>query len=81
VKETGEERDRFRELLGRESWTLISLSKPIFTSSIGQWQRFLTEEEEIAIETELAEFYEIFGSKWRDPEKGPSLDADLPEII
>ena len=66
VKQTGGERMQFKELLGRESWTLVSLSKPIFTNSIGQWHRFVDKEEQSIIEKELAEYYKIWGDKWRN---------------
>jgi hypothetical protein len=66
VEQAGSERKQFRELLGRESSVLVSLSKPIFTSSIGQWRRFITEEEKTTIEKELGEFYEIYGDRWED---------------
>lgn len=60
------ERTKFKELMGRESWTLVSLSKPIFTNSIGQWRECLSKEEAARIETELAEYYRIFGEKWSE---------------
>ena len=66
VEQTGGERTHFKELMGRESWTLVSLSKPIFTNSIGQWRRFVDKEEQRIIEKELAEYYEIWGGKWRN---------------
>ncbi len=66
VEQTGGERKQFKELLGRESWTLVSLSKPIFTNSIGQWHRFVDQKEQRIIEKELAEYYEIWGGKWRN---------------
>jgi hypothetical protein len=60
------ERTKFKDLMGRESWTLVSLSKPIFTNSIGQWREHLSKDEAVRIETELAEYYRIFGEKWRE---------------
>jgi hypothetical protein len=73
LDETGGERKQFKKLLGRESWTFVSLSKPIFTSSIGQWRQFITEEEKTTIEKELGEFYEIYGDRWKDlPEVAPA---------
>lgn len=66
--DTGEgERERrlFKELMGRESWTLVSLSKPIFTDSIGQWRDRISAAESQRIETELGEYYEIFGERWK----------------
>lgn len=66
VHRTQAERTMFKELLGRESWTLVSLSRPIFKNSIGQWQDHLTVKERDRIEAELAEFYEIYGDKWRE---------------
>ena len=64
VEKTGGERTHFKELLGRESWTLVSLSKPIFRNSIGQWRKYITDDEKMIIERELAEYYEIFGNRW-----------------
>jgi hypothetical protein len=61
---TGDERKRFKTLLGRESWTLVSLSKPIFNHSIGQWRKYVTEEERRIIEKELADYYNVFGNRW-----------------
>jgi hypothetical protein len=66
VQSGNRERTKFKELMGRESLTLVSLSKPIFTDSIGQWREHLTNEEVERIESELAEYYRIFGHKWRE---------------
>jgi hypothetical protein len=65
VDKTGTERKRFKDLLGRESWTLVSLSKPIFNNSIEQWRKYITEEERRIIEKELADYYGVFGDRWR----------------
>jgi hypothetical protein len=69
------ERTKFKQLMGRESWTLVSLSKPIFTNSIGQWREHLSKEEAARIETELAEYYEIFGAKWEQRENEVSTST------
>ncbi len=61
---TEDERTKIKKLLGRESHTAVSLSKPIFTSSIGQWRQLITDTEKERIETELAELYKIYGNKW-----------------
>jgi hypothetical protein len=66
LDETGGERKQFKKLLGRESWTFLSLSKPIFTSSIGQWRKLITKEEGRKIEVELEEYYEIFSDRWKN---------------
>ncbi|MDX1488261.1 MAG: hypothetical protein R3268_08680, partial [Acidiferrobacterales bacterium] len=72
VESSTRERTRFKQLMGRESWTLVSLSRPIFPSSIGQWREHVTSEEGERIESELAEYYRIFGKKWEssDSEAG-----------
>ena len=64
LDQTKAEHQKLRGILGRESPTLVSLSKPIFHHSIGQWKRFLTEWEEKRIETELADLYRIYEAKW-----------------
>lgn len=66
VEHATRERSKFKDLMGRESWTLVSLSKPIFRNSIGQWREHLTDGEGERIELELAEYYRIFGNKWRE---------------
>ena len=52
-------------ILGRESHTANSLTKPVFTDSIGQWRRLITADEQRRIEQELARFYDALGDKWR----------------
>lgn len=70
------ERRKFKDLLGRESWTLVSLSKPIFTSSVGQWREHLTEQERQRIETELADLYALFDAKWTKLSSEVLIEAD-----
>jgi hypothetical protein len=72
VESATRERTQFKDLMGRESWTLVSLSKPIFTESIGQWRKHLTKEEVERIENELAEYYRIFGHRWGQTSVGYS---------
>lgn len=61
---TARERERVKQVIGRDSHTNISLSKPIFGDSIGQWRRILTAEEAARIEAELAPFYAVLGDRW-----------------
>lgn len=61
------ERGTVRRILGRESHTAVSLTKPIFPDSIGQWRHLITEDEQRRIEKELSRFYDIFGDKWCVP--------------
>lgn len=69
------ERRKFKDLMGRDSWTLVSLSQPIFTSSIEQWREYLTEQEIQRIETELADLYALFGAKWMELPAADSTQA------
>ena len=62
---TKEERGKVNRILGRESHTANSLTKPVFTDSIGQWRRLITADEQRRIEQELARFYDALGDKWR----------------
>lgn len=73
VDEGQRERRLFKDLMGRESWTLVSLSKPIFTDSIGQWRNLISEEESRQIEAELGEYYEIFGQRWANQNLSEAL--------
>jgi hypothetical protein len=73
------ERRSFRQLMGRESWTLVSLSKPIFTDSIGQWREHISDGEKLAIERELAEYYGIYGSRWPPSGSQDPRDAGSEE--
>jgi hypothetical protein len=63
---TTAERGKVRDVLGRESLTAVSLTKPIFSDSIGQWRSILTSEEAQAIESELSPWYAVFGERWKD---------------
>jgi len=60
------EREKLSNILGRESWTMVSLTRNIFTNSVGQWKSLINEEESRKIESELYELYRIYGDKWRD---------------
>ena len=61
---TSEERKKFKNIMNRESATLVSLSKPIFSSSVEQWKEIISRDEQLYIETELNEFYEIYNDHW-----------------
>jgi hypothetical protein len=61
---TSEERTKVIEVVGKDSHTNVSLSRPIFTDAIGQWHTMLREDEARRIERELAPFYAIFGERW-----------------
>lgn len=65
VEHGRQERTKFKELMGRESWTFVSLSKPIFEDSIGQWREHVSSDEAARIESELAELYDVFGHNWQ----------------
>lgn len=64
TKKTAHERKTVRAITGRDSKTSISLEKPIFDSSIGQWHDLITREEAETILETLAPFYDLLGSKW-----------------
>lgn len=49
------------EVTGKKSATTKSLSKPIFTSSIGQWQKILSTEELKIIKQELGQYMSLWG--------------------
>jgi len=49
------------EVTGKKSATTLSLAKPIFSDSIGQWERILTIEEKTVIEEKLKEYISYFG--------------------
>ncbi|MDJ0837213.1 MAG: sulfotransferase [Acidobacteriota bacterium] len=51
-----EEFDKVRGLTGKASPTLDSLSKPIFTDSLGRWPQILSSKEIETIETQTAEY-------------------------
>lgn len=52
--------EKVRDVTGRESPTLLSLKKEIFTTSVGQWEHILTAEEVQRIETELQEYIRLW---------------------
>ena len=61
LENTRSERNKFQKVLNRESPTLVSLTRPIFTDSLQQWRRILSAEEAARIEEEFAEYYDVFG--------------------
>ncbi|MEG3618579.1 sulfotransferase [Magnetovibrio sp. PR-2] len=63
LDKTGEEREKVKTVLGRESHTNISLSKQIFPDSIGQWERILSPEEAETIDRELSVYADKIGVK------------------
>jgi hypothetical protein len=62
---TAGERQKVIEVVGKDSHTNVSLSRPIFTSAIGQWRTILTEAEAGRIARDLAPYYAILGERWR----------------
>ena len=58
------ELEKIRTELGKDSLTAQSLSKPIFTSSLGQWKRLITKREAETIEQGLSKFYEVYAERW-----------------
>jgi hypothetical protein len=64
LEATRREREKVIEVVGRDSHTNVSLSKPIFTDAIGQWRELLTAAEARRIETELAPYYARLGQGW-----------------
>ncbi len=61
---TSEEREKVKQVVGKDSKTSISLSKPIFTDSIGQWKTLLTTVEAEYIKSKLSKRYTQLGSHW-----------------
>lgn len=61
---TAAERERVRQVTGRDNLTSVSLAQPIFASSLGQWRTILTAEEVATIERELAHLYDVLGERW-----------------
>ncbi len=49
--------EKVLKITGKESATLSALKQPIFSSSIGQWEDILSQEESDRIERELAPFW------------------------
>lgn len=64
LEATRRERDKVIEVVGRDSHTNMSLSKPIFTDAIGQWRNLLNPDEARRIETEMAPYYARIGQGW-----------------
>ena len=60
------EYERVKAVVGVHSATAISLKKPIFTDSVGQWRKMLTQTEAAQIETQLRPF-------WMAPEETVAL--------
>lgn len=63
LESTQDEREKIVEVVGRDSHTNISMSKPIFTDAIGQWRDMLTNEEARRIERELDTYYAALGRR------------------
>lgn len=61
---TAAERERVKEVTGRDNLTSVSLSQPIFASSLGQWRDILTADEAATIERELAPLFAVMGKRW-----------------
>lgn len=53
--------EKVSRVTGKESPTTIALSRPIFTSSVGQWRSMLTDEEVTMIKQELGGHAAIWG--------------------
>lgn len=51
--------EKVKQITGKESSTLLSLKKPIFTNSVGQWKKVLTIKEVVIIERELKEYLNV----------------------
>lgn len=64
LSNTNKERNKVVEVTGKDSHTSISLTKPIFTDSVNQWKKYLTNQEVLEIENELSRQYEKFGNRW-----------------
>jgi len=64
LNRTGEEREKVQEVTGRDSLTSVSLTRPIFSDSLGQWRTMLTTDEAARIEAELAGRYRVLGTRW-----------------
>ncbi len=55
------ELEKVKRIIGKGSTTSESLEKPIFTSSIGQWKEFITDNEIAVIDDKLGDFQNILG--------------------
>ena len=64
ITSTKEERIKVQEVVGKDSKTSISLSKPIFKHSINQWKTLLSKDEADYIKTKLSKRYIQLGSRW-----------------
>ena len=64
LQHTGAERRRVREVLNRDSLTSVSLSRSIFTDSIGQWREHLVDEEVTRIVEALGPIASKLGQEW-----------------
>jgi hypothetical protein len=58
------ERKKLIDVLGKDSHTHVSLSRPIFTEEIGQWRSKLSAHEAKRIEQTLAPYYAVLGDRW-----------------
>lgn len=63
---TARERETVKRVTGKDSKTSISLARPIFGDSVGQWRSMLEPAEAEAIRSELAPWYARLGSRWTD---------------
>ncbi|MBO6782677.1 MAG: sulfotransferase [Alphaproteobacteria bacterium] len=63
---TTRERATVKTVTGRDSKTSVSLARPIFDSSVGQWPDLITPEEADTVRRELAPWYARLGHGWDD---------------
>ncbi len=63
---TARERTKVQAVTSRDSKTSMSLAKPIFDSSLGQWRSLITDAEAATVRRELAPFYARLGRHWTD---------------
>lgn len=61
---TNYERAKVIDVLSRDSHTNVSLTKPIFTDSVGHYKSLLSTQEIDRIERELAPYYAIYQDRW-----------------
>lgn len=61
---TSLDRQKLVEIVGKDSPTFQSLTKPVFTTSVGQWRTMITDDEAKRIERELAPWYQLYGKRW-----------------
>lgn len=68
---TRSQREKIKDVLGKDSATAISLTRPIFDDSVGQWERLITSDEAEQIVSTLSQRYAIWGDAWTLPVKPP----------